>query len=76
MSTTRRPLGHGPQHRTADPDAPAAVASGRTRIRAAQADMSPSSTFYQPAGQLHDELRHYRERGLLGPEAPRPTAAG
>uniref|UniRef100_UPI003F49A0C8 hypothetical protein n=1 Tax=unclassified Streptomyces TaxID=2593676 RepID=UPI003F49A0C8 len=63
MSTTRRPLGHGPQHRTAalpDDDAPTVVPAAR--IRAAEADVT---SVLPAADRMRAELDRYRQRGVL-----------
>ncbi|MFH8350249.1 hypothetical protein [Streptomyces sp. NPDC018045] len=67
MSTTRRPLGHGPQPRPADaPDTPATAPA--ERIRAAQADVT---TTLPAADRMRADLARYRERGILAAPPPR-----
>ncbi|MFE7664730.1 hypothetical protein [Streptomyces celluloflavus] len=63
MSTTRRPLGHGPQS-TAAP-APAARHDRGEHVSAAQADLHTSELL----GRL-DELDDLRSRGVLGRRPP------
>ncbi|MFD9714413.1 hypothetical protein ACFWBR_41330 [Streptomyces sp. NPDC060006] len=65
MSTSRRPLGHGPQPQTtAAPQPGPGVAR---RVRAAEADVE-AGPLYRPGGA--DHLARLRERGVLGTATP------
>ncbi|MFD5065388.1 hypothetical protein [Streptomyces sp. NPDC058394] len=66
MSTPRRPLGHGPQHKV--PALPQAGTGGARRVLAAEADIA-AGPLYRPG---LDSLRQLRARGVLGPHTPTP----
>lgn len=65
MSTSRRPLGHGPQPQTSDAPPPGPGAA--RRVRAAEADVE-AGPLYRPGGL--DHLARLRERGVLGSVQP------
>ncbi|WP_093804047.1 hypothetical protein [Streptomyces sp. Wb2n-11] len=67
MSTTRRPLGHGPQSQT--PAAPLPGTEAVRRVRATEADVD-SAPLCRPGGLEH--LAQLRERGVLGTVPPPP----
>ncbi|MFJ8855171.1 hypothetical protein [Streptomyces sp. NPDC102437] len=67
MSTTRRPLGHGPQAPAPAPATPQPGTATR-RVRAAEADVE-ANPLYRPGGLEH--LAQLRESGVLGtPDQP------
>ena len=65
MSTSRRPLGHGPQPQPAAVPQPGSGSS--RRVRAAEADVD-NTPLYRPGGLEH--LAQLRERGVLGASQP------
>ncbi|MET8538462.1 hypothetical protein ABZV67_43990 [Streptomyces sp. NPDC005065] len=65
MSTPRRPLGHGPQHKA--PALPQARRGGARRVLAAEADIA-AGPLYRPGGL--DSLQQLRARGVLGSHTP------
>ncbi|MFJ9620024.1 hypothetical protein [Streptomyces noursei] len=66
MSTPRRrPLGHGPQQPTT---ATAVPRDAQPHVRAVDADVD--RTPLQLGTGLDDQLAHYRDRGILGPQTP------
>ncbi|MFJ8957317.1 hypothetical protein ACIRO1_45230 [Streptomyces sp. NPDC102381] len=67
MSTTRRPLGHGPQHQ--DPAVPQIDTSATQRLHATEADVQTTPLYR--TGRLQD-LARLRERGVLGSPDPVP----
>jgi hypothetical protein len=67
MSTSRRPLGHGPQPQPAA--APQPGSGSARRVRAAEADVD-STPLYRLGGLEH--IAQLRERGVLGTVQP-PT---
>ncbi|WP_371793761.1 hypothetical protein OG285_38385 [Streptomyces sp. NBC_01471] len=68
MTTTRRPLGHGPQASAALPS-DISTSAAAPRVRAAEADVA-AAPLYRPGGT--EDLQELRDRGVLGPDQPRP----
>ncbi|WP_406396470.1 hypothetical protein [Streptomyces sp. NBC_00887] len=64
MSTTRRPLRHGPQIQA---QAPSAGAGATRKMRATEADIE-AAPLYRPGGL--DSLQQLRDRGVLVPGIP------
>ncbi|WP_406349651.1 hypothetical protein OHA44_38260 (plasmid) [Streptomyces sp. NBC_00144] len=68
MTTTRRPLGHGPQAKADSAAFSSDASTGAPRVRAAEADVA-AAPLYRPGGM--QDLQALRDRGVLGPSQPR-----